>query len=222
MLGLPDSTVREKRLDKSEFFAHFGMKGRERAQLDAEVSRMYFAAHVSPDTVPAWPKEGRGIWVLRLLLKRREVSDATIALLAANIKQRLVFVGEFGDEVKLAVRWRRLSSTEWLRADEAKVTLRRNVEETWLGIIADIAGLKPGREDELEAQSAEREQRERTLAEIARLEKACARERQMRRRHEIFNQIQQLKNTLKDKDKDNEHKGGEGQAAEDGDKGCYG
>lgn len=196
MLGLPESTERERRLDKSEFYAHFGVKGMERARLDVEVSRMYFAAYVSPDTVPAWPKEGRGIWVLRLLLKRREIGDETIAILAANIKQRLVFACEFGDEVKLAVRWRRLSVTDWMRADEAKITLRRNAEETWLGVIASIAGLEFGSEDALEAQVAERERRERTQAEIARLEKVCAREKQMRRRYELHKQIQELKETM--------------------------
>ena len=214
---MPDSTTRIKPLHKSEFFEHFGIKGKERTQFDAEVAKMSLVAHVSPATIPAFstpctPQTGRarspsaphGFWVLRVDLKVREASPFTIELLASNIRQRLVFALQRGDETQFAVQWNRLLKTPWMKTAEAVLSLRgRDAESAWLGVVAQIGGLEidsdMSREEceaALERQIIDREWREKVLAEIARLEKACARERQMRRRYELHRQIQQLKSEL--------------------------
>ena len=206
MFGLPDSTTRIKPLHKSEFFEHFGIKGKERTQFDAEVAKMSLVAHVSPATIPAFstPCAPHGFWVLRVDLKVREASPSTIMLLASNIRQRLVFALQRGDETQFAVQWNRLLKTPWMNTTEAVLALRgRDAESAWLGVVAQIGGLEidsdMSREEceaALEQQIIDREWREKVLAEIARLEKVCARERQMRRRYELHRQIQQLKSEL--------------------------
>ena len=197
MLGLPKSTERTMPLAKSDFFERFGVKGRERFRMDAEISRMAIVAFVSPETIPAWPKGKGGFYVVALQLKARDASSATLSLIAEKIRQRLVFALEFGNETQLAVPWKRLVRGEWKAAEEQKILLRQDAEETWLGAIADIAGLKPGSEAEIEERFAERDRRERTLAEIDKLEKAYYKERQMRRKCELHDRIQELKRKIK-------------------------
>ena len=197
MLGLPKSTERTMPLAKSDFFGRFGVKGRERSRMDAEISRMAIAALVSPETVPAWPKEGGGFYIVSLYLKVNEVSAATLSLIAEKIRQRLVFALEYGGKMQLVVPWKRLVRGEWKTADEQRIELRRNAEETWLGVVADIAGLKAGSEGELEAQFAAIDRREKTLAEITKLEKAYYKEKQLRRKCELHETIQLLKETIK-------------------------
>ena len=200
MFGLPVSTDREKPLHKSEFFAHFGIKGKDKSQFDAEVSKMVFVNHLSPDTIPAWPKDGRGFWVLRVELKTQEASAATIALLASNIRQRLVIAFQRGDETQFAVSWKRLLKTAWTKTSDAALGLKgRDAEGAWLGMIAQIGGFEidaaPGRgelEAAFERQLAERDGREKTLAEIAKLERMLRKEKQTRRINEIYRRIKQL------------------------------
>lgn len=196
MLGLPESTERATPLPKSDFFERFRIAGKEKARIDGEISRMAIAAFVSPATIPAWPQDGRGIYVVELALKKREISAATLALIAGKINQRIVFAMDFRGELQLAVPWKRLVRGEWMTADRQRIALRRNVDETWLGIIADIAGLQPGSEAELDAQFALRDRREKLAAEIERLDKAMRKERQFRRKHELYEQLRNLKKEL--------------------------
>ena len=197
MLGLPKNTERTMPLAKSDFFERFGVRGRERTRMDAEISRMAIAALVSPETVPAWPKEGGGFYVVSLYLKANEVSSATLSLIAEKIRQRLVFALESGGKTQLVVPWKRLVRGEWMAPDEQRIALRRNAEETWLGVIADIVGFKAGSETELEAQFAAVDRREKTLTKIAKLEKAYYKEKQLRRKCELHETIQLLKETIK-------------------------
>ena len=98
--------------------------------------------------------------------------------------------------MQLVVPWKRQVRGEWKATEEQRIALRRNAEETWLGVVADIAGLRPGSEAELDAQFSAREQRAKTLAEIERLEKVYYKEKQMRRKCELHEKIQQLKETI--------------------------
>lgn len=201
MFGLPVSTEREKPLHKSEFFAHFGIKGRDKSQFDAEVSKMAFVNHLSPDTIPAWPKEGKGFWVMRLELKSQEASAATTALVASNIKQRLVFAIQRGDETQFAVCWKRILRSPWMKTNAARLEIKgRDAEAAWFNVVAQIGGFNIDagwkREDceaSFERQIAERERREKTIAEIARLEKQMRKEKQARRVNELYAQIRRLK-----------------------------
>jgi hypothetical protein len=201
MFGLPVSTEREKPLHKSEFFSHFGIKGKDKSQFDAEVSKMVFVNHLSSDTIPAWTKDGRGFWVLRVELKTQEASAAMIALLASNIRQRLVIAFQRGDETQFAVSWKRLLKTAWTKTSDAALGLKgRDAEGAWLGMIAQIGGFEIdaalGRgelEASFERQLAERDGREKTLAEIAKLERMLRKEKQTRRINELYAQIRRLK-----------------------------
>ena len=201
MFGLPDSTERGKQLYKSVFFAHFGIKGKDKSQFDAEVSKMVFVNHLSPDTIPAWSKEGKGFWVMRLELKSQEASAATIALVASNIKQRLIFAIQRGNETQFAVQWKRILRSPWMKTDEARLVIKGlDAEASWLDAVAQIGGFNIDAgwkcediEASLELQIAERERREKTIAEIARLEKQMRKEKQAWRVNELYAQIRRLK-----------------------------
>ena len=57
-------------------------------------------------------------------LKVREASPATIALVASNVRQNIVFALQRGDETQFAVAWRnRVLWTAWMKTCEADIPL---------------------------------------------------------------------------------------------------
>ena len=166
--------------------------------MDDEISRMDITAFVAPASIPGWPREGRGFYVVTLKLKKPELSAATLSLIASKINQRIVFALLYGEKIQLVIAWNRQIRSDWKKPEDIKITLRINAEETWLGVIADIAGLKPGNEAELEAQIALRDMRNALHLKIEKLDKAMRREAQNRRRRELYEQIKNLKKELEE------------------------
>ena len=93
MYGLPDKTIVNKPLYKTDFFTKFNLKTAERDRFDADISRMVLVARVSPSTVPALSEgnEVKGFYVLQVDLKQREYDTKNILLLQKLIPQNIVF-----------------------------------------------------------------------------------------------------------------------------------
>jgi hypothetical protein len=199
MYGLPASTAINKPLYKKAVFEKFNLKTAERDRFDADISKMALVARISPATVPALA-EGQDvkiIYVLQVILKRQEYDSKNILLLHKLIPQNIIFALQFEDLTQLCIFHTRLQQSEWMPTDETTIHMQGlSLDDVWNNIVAAIGGLDAQAEETIEEQIINREQREKLLRQIESLEKQCRTEKQTRRKYELHQQIQKLKEQL--------------------------
>ncbi|MBR6197124.1 MAG: DUF4391 domain-containing protein [Bacteroidaceae bacterium] len=199
MFQLPPATAINKPLYKKAVFEKFNLKAAERERFDADISRMSLVARISPATVPALA-EGqnvKGFYVLQVVLKQKEYDVKNILLLHKLIHQSIVFALQYEDETQLCIYHTSLQQSAWMPTEEAIIPLKGlSLDDAWDNIVATIGGLDATSEESIEEQIINREQREKLLRQIESLERQCRTEKQTRKKYELHQQIQKLKEQL--------------------------
>lgn len=199
MYGLPPNTLINKPLYKKAVFEKFNLKAAERDCFDADISRMALVARVSSATVPALTK-GKGIegfYVLQVALKRKDYDTKNILMLQKLIPQKMVFAMQYEEQIQFCIYHTRLQQSEWRPTNEAAIPLQGlSLDDVWNNIVATIGGLDAQAEESIEEQIIQREQQEKLLRQIESLEKQCRSEKQTRKKYELHQKIQKLKETL--------------------------
>ncbi len=200
MYGLPQNTLINKPLYKKTVFEKFNLKAVERDRFDADISRMALVARVSTATVPALTKgkEIEGIYVLQVVLKRKDYDSKNILMLQKLIPQKLIFALQFEEQTQFCIFHTRLQQSVWMPTAEATITLQGlSLDDVWNNIVATIGGLDAQAEESIEEQIIQREQQEKLLRQIESLEKQCRTEKQTRKKYELHQQLIKLKEELK-------------------------
>ena len=80
MYGLPDKTIVNKPLYKTDFFTKFNLKTAERDRFDADISRMHILAWVASKRVPALTDSGeiKAFYVMQLELKHQACAEQNL------------------------------------------------------------------------------------------------------------------------------------------------
>lgn len=215
MLNLPQSTEVRRPLPKAGLYKRFDWTPSQRESFDGDVSRLDFVNWIAPRTLPAIAEgtEVKEIYVVEVALKNRDFDIKNIALLAKSIPQHIVYLLRYGDEAQLAVYYTRLFLTPWQHAEGMSLQLNGlNLDNVWKNIVRDIAQLPPvgtslcdvsnaGDEPHiqdvtcisLQEQIADHEQRAKLERQIATLERQMFATKQPRRKRELFEQLQKLK-----------------------------
>lgn len=204
MYGLPQSTEVKKQLPKRAIYAKFDMSASQRESFDADVSILYIIGVVSPRTVPAIAEgmDVKEIYVLALQMKRKEYDAKNITLLTKLIPQRMVFVLQCEDEVQFAIYHTKLICSEWMSRDADSFPIGEigrgllNLDTVWENLVRGIGGILPEENSSLTEQIFFSDLREKTLKQIATLERKMASEKQPRRKRELFEQIKELKKQI--------------------------
>ena len=199
MYGLPISTIINQPLYKKTVFEKFNLKTTERDRFDADISKMALMARISPATVPAL-KEGqeiKGFYVLQVTLKRQDYDTKNILLLQKLIPQNIIFALQFEGQTQLCVFHTCLQQSEWVPTSEVVVSLNGlSLDDAWNNIVATIGDLDTQANESIEEQIIHREHREKLLRQIEALEKQCRKEKQTRKKFELHQEIQKLKEQL--------------------------
>ena len=200
MYGLPDNCIINKPLYKKTVFEKFNLKSAERDRFDADISKMAIVAYVSPSKIPAL-HEGQDVkefYVLQIQLKHKDYDSKNILMLNKLIPQKMVFALEFDDNIQFCIFHTRLQQSEWVHASDATIPIKGlSLDDVWNNIVAEIGGLSNDKEETLEQQIIEREERENLLKQIDALEKRCRLEKQTRKKYELHQQLLKLKEELK-------------------------
>lgn len=199
MFGLPVATAINQPLAKKDVFEKFNLKAAERERFDADISRLTLVARISSATVPALTEgnEIKGIYVLQVVLKRKVYDPKNILLLQKLIPQNIVFALQHEDKTQLCIFHTRLQQSAWMPTDEAVIPLQGlNLDDVWDNIVASIGSLDTSSEETIEQQIINREQKEKLLRQIEVLEKKCRTEKQTRKKYELHQEIQKLKELL--------------------------
>lgn len=199
MYGLPDNCIINKPLYKKTVFEKFNLKSAERDRFDADISKMAIVAYVSPSKIPAL-HEGQDVkefYVLQIQLKHKDYDSKNILMLNKLIPQKMVFALEFDDNIQFCIFHTRLQQSEWVHASDATIPIKGlSLDDVWNNIVAEIGGLSNDKEETLEQQIIEREERENLLKQIDALEKRCRLEKQTRKKYELHQQLLKLKERI--------------------------
>ena len=197
MLGLPKSTELNKQLAKKAIYAKFQMSPAAKAKFDAEISRINIVGEISPATVGiAAGKEVKAIFVLQVLLKNKAFQAATIAQIARLIDQNMLLVLECQDQRKLAIYHSKLIQTDWKQVDACGVTLKGlDLDAVWENLILQVGGITIRQGNTLDQQIAADDQQAKLEKEIARLEKLARTEKQPKKKFELVQQMNKLRNS---------------------------
>lgn len=196
MFGLPRSTEIKKPLPKKAIFDRFKPRPNDRKLFDEQINRLVIVAEISPQTVAvARSSDVSAIYLILVSLKTPECDKKNIALLSKLIDQRMLFVLQYEDTVRLAVfRAERVLVSESKPLAEWKLNLRGlDLGAIWENIIAEIGGIDLAEGKSLDETIVANERREKLKKQIAALEKKAMSEKQPRRKWELVEEVKRLK-----------------------------
>lgn len=198
MLGLPKATELNKHLPKNAIYAKFQMNTAQKAKIDADISRITIVNEVSSAKVNIADGElVKSFFVLLIALKKKDFEDKTIITISKLIPQNMLLVLECGDEAKLATYRTKLMQTEWKRKEDLSIELKGlNMDAVWENIIVQIGGITVEQGNTLDEQIAVDEQRMKIQKAIDRLTKQAKNEKQPKKKFELAQQINKLKQEL--------------------------
>ena len=200
MLGLPKATELNKQLPKNAIYAKFQMNTAERAKIDADISRITIVNEVSPAKINIADGERvKAFFVLLVALKRKDFEDKTIITISKLIPQNMLLVLECDGEAKLATYHTKLMQTDWKRKENLFIELKGlNMDAVWENIIVQIGGITIEQGNTLDEQIAVDEQRMKIQKEIDRLTKLAKNEKQPKKKFELVQRINKLKQGLEE------------------------
>lgn len=193
MLGLPPSTEKNVQIPKTKVFAMFCFTPAQKESFNADVAFVRLAHIIGGDSF-AEGEHIKSISVLQIGLKRRNYNPQNIALLAKLIKQNIIFVLFYEEEVQLAVFCTRLLTAGWHPVGVTSLRLEGlNLDRVWEHCVAQIGGITFRREQNIAEQIVEEAARTKLLRQIEALEKKVRAERQPRHKLELFEELTKLK-----------------------------
>ena len=195
MLGLPRSTELNKQLPKTAIYAKFQMTAADRNRFDGDISKIFIVNEVSAARLNTAPGEKiQSFFVLHVLLKHKEYSEKTIQTLSKLIPQNMVFLLEYDGRARLAAYHARQLQTPWSDPQNLTLDLKGlTMDEVWENVLIQVGGIHLETGNTLEQQILLNEKRDKLEKEIARLEKLARAEKQPKKKFELVQKINDLK-----------------------------
>ena len=196
--NLPANTEVNKPLPKKAIFAKFGLKAAQRDHFDEDISRLVVSHKISSRSVPALATVNiQEIYVVSVLLKRRDYDHRNIELLTKLIPQKMVIALLHDEQVQFAIFHERLFFAPWQPADEASLPLTGlSLDDVWQSFVTTIGDIDIKDGNTLTEQITLDEQQEKLRKQIAALENKMRKEKQPRKKLELHQQIITLKQQL--------------------------
>ena len=199
MLGLPKTTELSKQLPKKAIYAKFQMNSAAKDRMDNDISKITIVNELSPARINiSAGKEIQSIFVLHIILKRKDFDERNIVTISKLIPQNMLLVLECGQEAKLAVYHTKLIQTEWENKESLSIEIKGlDFDKVWENIITQIGNIEIEQGSSLDEQISRNERIEKLEKEIAKLEKKARAEKQPKKKFGIVSQIKALKSQLK-------------------------
>lgn len=198
MFNLPINTEVNRALPKKAIFSKFGLKAAQRDHFDEDISRLVISNEITSRSVPALATvDLSAIFVVTVMLKRRDFDHKNIELLTKLIPQRMVMALMSDEQVQFAICHERLFFAPWQPASEACLPLNGlNLDEVWQSLVTTIGGITIQEGNTLTEQILADEQREKLLKQITALESKMKTTKQPRRKLELHEKIRNLKTQI--------------------------
>ena len=196
--NLPHTTEVSKPLPKKAIFAKFGLKAAQRDRFDEDSSRLVSSHEITTRSVPALATVAiQAIFVVTVLLKRRDFDHRNIELLTKLIQQKMVIALLHDEQVQFAIFHERLFFAPWQPADEASLPLTGlSLDDVWQSFVTTIGDIDIKDGNTLTEQITLDEQQAKLRKQLEALKKRLNKEKQFNIQREIYAEIKRLKSQL--------------------------
>lgn len=194
MYGLPPSTDVMRGLPKKTIIEKFCLSGKERSVFDSNIHRITIANEISSRTVNLSGDAVSGIFILRVEVNSEDYDRDSVSMLFRSIPQNMVMVVECGPRCRPVVMKDVVLEGGWRLTEDMELTIDGlDLDRVWENLIVQVGTIRIEDGNDLETQIAKDEERRKREAEIAKLEKKMASEKQPRRKKELFDRIKALR-----------------------------
>ncbi|MFL0507235.1 DUF4391 domain-containing protein [Ureibacillus sp. 179-F W5.1 NHS] len=201
MLDFPSKAAVGRIMPKEAFYKRLVLSSDFRNKFVSDIKRITMEYKLSPDTLNVGNAgEISEILVLSIELKKKEVDYRIIENIAKQNAHKLLFLLKYGDEGQLALYYNKLYKTNWTLFSEINlVTNGLNIGDIWEGYIDQIAiqeGITKNEDLSVDEKLLKQEVILNLQKEIDKLEKRSRKEKQPKKRFELFTQLQIMKKKL--------------------------
>lgn len=203
MLNFPSKAAVGRIMPKEAFYKRLVLSSELRSKFVSDIKRITMEYKLSPETLNV---ENAGeiseILVLSIDLKKKDVDYRIIENIARQNAHKLLFLLKFGDEGQLALYYNKLYKTNWTILSDIKLeTNGLNIGDIWEGYIEQIAIQEEVNNNEdisVDEKLMKQEVILNLQKEIDKLEKRSRKEKQPKKRFELFTQLQTVKKKLEE------------------------
>lgn len=194
MLNLPKSTEISKQLPKTAIYQKLLFNTAQKDSFDTDISRVYITNEISERTTNIKAGETvKSIFILHIILKRKNYSEKNILKLSKMIPQNIVFVLDFEDEYQIAIYHSKLLKSDWCYSYFLPLENALNFDIVWENVVQAIGKIEIVTGNNLEQQIIIDDNKAKIEKQIAALEKQARKEKQPRRKFELVQEINRLK-----------------------------
>lgn len=207
----PKQTEVNKRIPKQKFYDNLDLTPAVKKAFVEQIQSVVWKNKLSPATINLRAgQEVTEIEVFEVSLNTDTLDEAVLRQIDRQIPYHILFCLCFDGRIRFAVghkeaagsggnafRVNRYFFSEWMEEDEATVSIDGlDMDSVWEGFIAQIGSIQIEDGNTLDEQIAANAQREKIEKEIARLEKLARKESQPKKKFELVQKINGLKNQL--------------------------
>lgn len=195
MIELPSTTKIGRRMPKERFYEQLKLTGRQRESFVRMIDSITIENSIKPSTMKiADGQNVHEIFLLVIALKEETLPSVVVEAIAKANPHRILFLCSYGDAEEYVVyRQGKVWATEWLKSDEAKLVPHGdNLDSLWDSLCSQVIfGLVDIRD--VDGEIKKRQKVKALNEEIAKLERAHGKERQIGKRNALFEKLQRAK-----------------------------
>lgn len=204
MIAFPAATAVHRRLPKEAFYQHLSLTKILKEKFVSDVDRIAVENSLTKENLNlSSDAEIKEIMLLSISLKKREFDGKVIEAIARQNPHKLVFLLCFEEQQQLAVYYKKLYRTLWMKQDEVALKLQGDsLDEIWDSFLEQIALYEERAEqtDDLSivARLALQEQIQKLEKQIAKTETAMWKEQQPKKKFELHTRLREYQQKLED------------------------
>ena len=203
MLDLPQSTAikPEKIIFKKNLYQAFPkeLSGKNKDKFNQDIKKIAITNELSERSLNISATEDlRAIYVVRVELKNKNYEESNIQLIAKLLRQNVILLLTYEDEIKLYLYETKLLSSDWLSENYKLYIKGIDLKSVWENFVTQITNIEIESGNTLQEQLELEEEKARLKKLIEVTERKARRERQSKKRFELFKEIERYKEKLEE------------------------
>ncbi|MGI6412338.1 MAG: DUF4391 domain-containing protein [Syntrophomonadaceae bacterium] len=202
MLNFPAKAYVGRNMPKEAFYKHLNLSSELKERFISAIKRISIEYKLSPATLNLEKNgETTEILVLSIELKKPALDYRLVESIARQNAHKLLFLLKFQEEAQLVLYYSKLYKTDWMPLSVLELEARGlNLDRIWEGFIEQIAlqeNMIPSYDDlTIDEKLKKQDAIMKLQKEIDKLERLSRREKQPKKRFELYTRLQGLKKKL--------------------------
>ena len=211
MIGLPESTVVNRRIHKQRFYDNLSVTADLKRVFVEQIGFIYWRNKIAPTTVNIADGDTvHEIQIIEIRLHQATLDERVLKLIDKEIPYHILFILSFSNQIQAWISYKEQNQmkvdifkvgtyfhTDWLKESELDLALEGlnldTVYESFLHKIAPELFAKQGREVNIKEVIENSERKKRLQAQISTLEKKIIREKQFNKQVELNAELRLMK-----------------------------